>query len=178
MRILLHHLLSTISIGRNINRSKLFSIKKFSKIFPNLFSHLYCTVCRDESRRPIGAWEIADEIILPPIDKRTDVWSRPSCIYTQIFSPKKKLLFRFFVIKKKFFFKGIMQLFSVFKKIYIFFFTPKKGKNRTQMLLIIGPDPFISQSSPDHIPQPRIDFSYYEISGPDICSLICDCQCM
>ena len=32
---------------RNINRSKLFSIKKFSKIFPNLFSHLYCTVCRD-----------------------------------------------------------------------------------------------------------------------------------
>ena len=22
-------------------------------------------------------------------DKRTDVWSRPSCIYTQIFSPKK-----------------------------------------------------------------------------------------
>ena len=24
-----------------------------------------------------------------------------------------------------------------------------------------------------HIPQPRIDFSYYEISGPDICSLIC-----
>ena len=26
-------------------------------------------------------------------DKRTDVWSRPSCIYTQIFSPKKKLFF-------------------------------------------------------------------------------------
>jgi hypothetical protein len=40
-------------------------------------------------------------------------------------------------------------------------------------LLIIGPDPFISQFSPDHSPQPRIDFSYYEISGPDICSLIC-----
>jgi hypothetical protein len=39
-------------------------------------------------------------------------------------------------------------------------------------LLIIGPDPFISQSSPDHSPQPIIDFSYYEISGPDICSLI------
>ena len=41
-------------------------------------------------------------------------------------------------------------------------------------MLIIGPDPFISQSSPDHSPQPRINFSYYEISGPDICSLICD----
>ena len=40
-------------------------------------------------------------------------------------------------------------------------------------MLIIGPNPFIPQSSPDHSPQPRIDFSYYEISGPDICSLIC-----
>ena len=35
------------------------------------------------------------------------------------------------------------------------------------------PKPFISQSSPAHRPQPRIDFSYYEISEPDICSLIC-----
>ena len=32
---------------------------------------------------------------------------------------------------------------------------------------------FISQSSQDHSPQPKIDFSYYEISGQDICSLIC-----
>ena len=40
-------------------------------------------------------------------------------------------------------------------------------------MLIIGPDAFISQSSRDHSPLPRIDFSYYEISGPDICSLIC-----
>ena len=40
-------------------------------------------------------------------------------------------------------------------------------------MLIIGPGPFISQSGPDHSPLPRIDFSYYEISGPDICSLIC-----
>ena len=46
-------------------------------------------------------------------------------------------------------------------------------RNGPQKLLIIGPDPFISQSSPYHSPQPRIDFSYYEISGPDICSLIC-----
>ena len=29
-----------------------------------------------------------------------------------------------------------------------------------QQLLIIGPDPFIPQSSPDHSPQPRIDFPY------------------
>ena len=47
-------------------------------------------------------------------------------------------------------------------------------KNGPQKLIIIGPDPFISQSSPDHSPKPRIDFSYYEISRPDICSLICD----
>ena len=50
----------------------------------------------------------------------------------------------------------------------------KTLKNGPQKLLIISPDPFISQSSPDHCPQPRIDFSYYEISGPDNCSLICD----
>jgi hypothetical protein len=49
----------------------------------------------------------------------------------------------------------------------------KTFKNGPQKLLIIGPDPFISQSSPDHSPQPIINFSYYEISGPDICSLIC-----
>ena len=44
-------------------------------------------------------------------------------------------------------------------------FDPKKVKKWPQKLLIIGPDPFISQSSPGT--QPRIDFSYYEISGPD-----------
>ena len=72
-----------------------------------------------------------------------------------------------------------MQIFSadamVFsKKFKKFFLTPKKWKNGPQKLLIIGPDPFILQSRPDHSPLPRIDFSYYEISGPDICSLICE----
>ena len=28
-------------------------------------------------------------------DKRTDVWSRPSCIYTQVYSPKKPVFFTF-----------------------------------------------------------------------------------
>ena len=51
--------------------------------------------------------------------------------------------------------------------------TPKKWKNWPQKLLIIGPEPFFPLSSPNHSPQPRIDFPYYEISGPDICSLIC-----
>ena len=34
----------------------------------------------------------------------------------------------------------------------------KTLKNGPQKLLIIVPDPFISQSNPDHSPQPRIDF--------------------
>ena len=52
------------------------------------------------------------------------------------------------------------------------FLSIKTLKNWHQKLLIIGPEPFISQSSPDHSPKARIDFSYYAISGPDICSLI------
>ena len=73
-----------------------------------------------------------------------------------------------------------MQLFSadtihsVFKKKLNFFLTSKRWKNGPQKLLIIGPGPFIPQSSPYHSPQPKIDFPYHEISGPDICSLICD----
>ena len=41
---------------------------------------------------------------------------------------------------------------------------------------LLWPTPFYSTvySSPDHSPQPRIDFPYYEISEPDICSLICE----
>jgi hypothetical protein len=30
-----------------------------------------------------------ENVSLRTTDKRTDFWSRPSCIYTQIFSPKK-----------------------------------------------------------------------------------------
>ena len=49
----------------------------------------------------------------------------------------------------------------------------KNWKNHPKKLLRIGPDPFFPQSSPGISPQPKIDFPYYEISGPDICSLIC-----
>ena len=68
----------------------------------------------------------------------------------------------------------MLQCFQKKKK----FLTPKKWKkcslkNWHQKLLIISPDPFFPQSSPDHSPQPRIDFPYYEILLPDICSLIC-----
>ena len=74
---------------------------------------------------------------------------------------------KFLALKKTQFF----NFFSAFKKKI--FLAPKKGVNGPQKLLIIGPDPFISQASPDHSPQPRIDFSYYEILRPDICFLIC-----
>ena len=36
-----------------------------------------------------GVSRALDYLIMANTDKRTDVWSRPSCIYTQIFSPKK-----------------------------------------------------------------------------------------
>ena len=84
-------------------------------------------------------------------DKRTDVWSGPSCIYTQIFSPNKT----WFFLHKKYFpsffwilFTFILCNFSVqtfFKKILNWFFVCKNWKkNGPQKLLIIGPDPFIS----------------------------------
>ena len=76
-------------------------------------------------------------------------------------------------IEKKIPLFSVQMLCCFQKKNWYFFLTPKKWKNRPQKLLIIGLDPFIPQSSPDHRPEPRIDFSYYEISGPDICSLIC-----
>jgi hypothetical protein len=67
-------------------------------------------------------------------DKRTDVWSWPSCIYTQIFSPKKT---------------G----------------ASKVAHN--------WPRPFYFTVHPRPQPTAQNCFSYYEISGPDICSLIC-----
>ena len=67
----------------------------------------------------------------------------------------KKLFFSLFRTQKNFqnfFYKIIMQLFSAdaivfLKKLKKKFLTPKKWKNGPQKLLIIGPDPFISQSS-------------------------------
>ena len=59
--------------------------------------------------------EHQENIILQITDKRIDVWSRPSCICTQISSPKK--LFISLLWPKKILFlifkKDIMQLFSV-----------------------------------------------------------------
>ena len=49
----------------------------------------------------------------------------------------------------------------------------KNWKKHPKKLLRIGPDPFFPQSSLGISPQPKIDLPYYEISGLDICSLIC-----
>ena len=87
-------------------------------------------------------WVFQRFVTLPlPTDKRTDVWSRPSCIYTQIFSPKMWFLHVFRVKKICFCKKAIMQLFSaatiVFSKKL-----KKHEKKRPQKLLIVGPKLF------------------------------------
>ena len=73
---------------------------------------------------------------------------------TQILAYKKKTWKKKFppTPQNSFFYLYFMQLFSadaiVFsKKFQHFFLTPKKWKNGPQKLLIIGPTPFISQST-------------------------------
>ena len=71
-----------------------------------------------------------------------------------------------------------MQLFSADTKVFSKkfkkkIFDPEKVKKLASKVAHNQPRPFISQASSDHSPQPSIEFSYYEISGPDICSLIC-----
>ena len=69
-----------------------------------------------------------------------------------------------------------MQLFSadaiVFSKKINVFFYPKKVKKQASKVAHNRPNPLFFIVQPR--PQPRIEFSYYKISGPDICSLICD----
>ena len=50
----------------------------------------------------------------------------------------------------------------------------EKVKKRASKVAHNRPRPFFPLSSPGHSPQPKIDSPYHEISGPDICSLICD----
>ena len=62
----------------------------------------------------------------------------------------------------------------VFKKKFNFFFDPEKvngpQNQPRRFYFTVQPRP----QTTDHSPQPRIDFSCYEISVPDICSLICE----
>ena len=75
-----------------------------------------------------------------------------------------------------FFYLFSMQLFSadtmVFsKKNLKYFFDSEKVKKQASKVAHNRPRPFYFTVQTNG-PQPRIDFSYYEISGP--CSLICD----
>ena len=79
---------------------------------------------------------------------------------------KKKILPK----KKYFFYLFSMQLFSAdstmfSKKFFFLFLTTKSWKNFPQKLLIIGPDPFLRQSSPGHSPLPRSSFPFYKKSN-------------
>ena len=38
---------------------------------------------------PLPLWSISKNNTIWHTDKRTDIWSQPSCIHTQIFNPKK-----------------------------------------------------------------------------------------
>ena len=74
-----------------------------------------------------------------------------------------------------------MQLFSAdaiafSKKNKKKFFDHEKVKKWASNVAHNRPRPFFPLSSPGHSPQPKIDFPYYEISGPDICSLICEME--
>ena len=60
---------------------------------------------------------------------------------------------------------------DLYQKNFLFL---KKVKKLASKVDHNRPRPFFPQSSPDQSPQPRIDFPYYEISEPDICSLICE----
>ena len=92
---------------------------------------------------------------------------KKTCFSKKKILPPQKIVFTFFLCNFS------VRTLQCFQKILKFFWPRKSEKNWPQKLLMIDPAPFIAQSSQDHSPQPRIDFSYYEISGPDICSLIC-----
>ena len=72
---------------------------------------------------------VSSTYLIRTTDKRTDVWSQPSCIYTQIFSAKKT---GFSHIKNTIFFTFVylyfMQLFSFFKKFLNWYFVHKNYK--------------------------------------------------
>ena len=70
-----------------------------------------------------------------------------------------------------------MQLFGaddiVFSKDLKKNFDPEKVKKRASKVANNRPNPFYFSVQPRPEPTAKNDFSYYEISGPDICSFIC-----
>ena len=111
-------------------------------------------------------------------DKRTNVWSRDFMIWKVNFGQwavawagmwNKSVLANYEQL--------LRPVFSLFQgQNFKFFFDPEKGKKWTSKVAHNRPGPFFPQTSPSHSPQPQIDFPYHEISGPDICSLICEAE--
>ena len=107
--------------------------------------------------------------------KRTDVWSRDFIIWkinSGLWAEVWAGLWKKGVEPIMCNFRGLFFHFFGVKKMLDFFLPMKNSKKHPKKLLIIGPNPFIPLASPGHSPQPKIDFPYYEISGPNICSLI------
>ena len=61
----------------------------FKFVIPNLKWTLQTTSHDFIKLLALNRKSISEHIAASSTDKRTDDWSRPSCIYTQIFSPKK-----------------------------------------------------------------------------------------
>ena len=102
---------------------------------------------------------------------REQMSGRDLHVCTLKFLALKKLvisLFRGQFIKKVLCNFSVRMLQCFQKKI---FFYPEKVKKRASKVAHNRPRPFQFTVQPR--PQPRIDLSYPEISGPDICSLIC-----
>ena len=100
-------------------------------------------------------------------DKRTDVWSRPLCTYSGIFSPKKKLVF----LKKKilpkkttfFFYLFSMQLFSadatMFSKFIFSFFCPQKVEKPPSKVAQKNSKPLFFHYCPELPKRPKQKYS-------------------
>jgi hypothetical protein len=89
-------------------------------------------------------------------------WFFPNKLY---FPKKIWLLFTFVLCKFS------VRTLKYFQKNFKLIFFHKNFKKLASNVAHNWPRPFYFTVQPR--PQPRIDFSYHEISGPDICSLIC-----
>ena len=95
-----------------------------------------------------------------PTDKRTDGCSWPLCIYTQILVYKKRQKHeRKKIPPKKDFLLPLFyptfqcRRYSIFKQLLTVFFNLEKVKKQASKFAHNRPNPFFSQSSPDHSPQ-------------------------
>ena len=130
-------------------------------------------------------------LVVLATDKKTDVWSRHFMIWKinfglwavawagqwekRVWADYEQLLrpvFSLFWGQKIFFWKhhSVRTEKLHWKKVKKNIFNPDKVKKRASKVAHNLPRPFYFTVQPR--PQPRIVFSYYEISGPDMCSYL------